>query len=254
MKREVVFSRNWQVTIFVILAIVFVGAIIIIFAFPQVNVFSSDINPSAYLRSCIAPEINNIKDVLSDQGGYSTPYNYLTYKDIRLQYLCYTSEFYIPCIVQQPLLLRHLQEEMKDYIEPRAKQCFENLKDQYEKRGYEIKSSSSQINVSIAPEKIVVEFIAPITLSREATQTFQKFSVAVDSKWYSLINVATNIIQYESVFGDSETSLYISYYPDLRVEKIRRDDGSTIYQLKDVISEDKFSFATRSLVWPRGLI
>lgn len=254
MKRENSINKKGQIAIFVIFAILVVAVVIFIFAFPQTNVFSSNINPSSYLRDCIAPEIDNIKNILSEQGGYTTPDNYAMYKDLKLEYLCYTSEFYTPCIVQQPLLLRHVNNEMKKYIEPKAKQCFENLKDQYEKKGYEVRSGSSQINVSIVPQRITVDFIVPMTLIKEDTQTFQKFSVAIDSNWYNLITVAVNIIQYESVFGDSETGLYISYYPNLKIEKTRRDDGSTIYLLSDVTSEDKFVFATRSLVWPRGLI
>lgn len=246
-------ERSGQVTIFVILALIVIGVIIVIFAFPSANVFSSEVNPSSYLRSCIEPEIETIKDKLSMQGGYTNPDNYATYQDLKLQYLCYTSQYYTPCSVQQPLLLRHVQEEMRKHIEPRAKQCFEDLKDQYESRGYEVTSGASEISVGIVPGSINVEFIAPLTLRKEDTQTFEKFSVGMASEWYNLINIATNIIQYESTFGDSETSLYISYYPDLIIDKTRRDDGSTIYQLSYATTEDKFAFATRSLVWPQGL-
>lgn len=246
-------ERSGQVTIFVILALIVIGVIIVMFAFPSANVFSSEVNPSSYLRACIEPEINDIKDKLSLQGGYTNPDNYAMYQDLKLQYLCYTSQYYVPCSVQQPLLLKHVQEEVKKHIEPRAKQCFEDLKDQYESRGYDVTSGPSQISVGIVPGTINVEFIAPLTLRKEDTQTFEKFSVGMASEWYDLINIATNIIQYESTFGDSETSLYISYYPDLLIEKTRRDDGSTIYQLSYATTEDKFAFATRSLVWPQGL-
>lgn len=246
-------ERSGQVTIFVILALIVVGVVIAIFAFPSANVFSSEVNPSSYLRTCIEPEIEIIKDTLSVQGGYTTPSNYAMYQDLKLQYLCYTSDYYVPCMVQQPLLLKHVQTEMEKHIEPRAKQCFEDLKDQYESRGFEVTSGATDIQVGIVPGSINVEFIAPMTLRKEDTQTFDKFSVGITSEWYTLINVAISIIQYESTFGDSETNLYISYYPGLMVEKTRRDDGSTIYQLSDVTTEDKFAFATRSLVWPQGL-
>lgn len=245
-------ARKGQVTLFVVLALIIVGVVIVIFAFPSANVFSSELNPSSYLRSCIEPEIEIIKNTLSVQGGYTAPSNYAMYKDLKLQYLCYTSDYYVPCMVQQPLLLKHIQDEMVRHIEPRAKQCFEDLKDQYESRGYEVTSGSSEILVGIVPGNINVEFLAPVTLRKEDTQTFNKFSVGIASEWYTLINTAVNIIQYESTFGDSETSLYISYYPGLTIDKTRRDDGSTIYQLRDVTTGDEFAFATRSLVWPKG--
>ncbi|MGV8142891.1 MAG: hypothetical protein ACP5NS_04660 [Candidatus Pacearchaeota archaeon] len=245
-------NKRGQVTIFVILALVIVGVVVAIFAFPEVNVFSDSVNPGAYLKSCIEPEITLIKDTLSEQGGYANPTHYTFYQDMKLQYLCYTTENYLPCTVQQPLLLRHIEKEMKSYIEPRAKQCLQDLKNQYEKRGYSVSSGTSEIIVSVVPQKVIVDFNAPLTITKESTQTFQKFAVAVDSQWYDLIGTAVSIIQYESSLGDSETSLYISYYPNLKIDKTRRDDGSTIYQLGDVTTNDKFSFATKSLVWPQG--
>ena len=108
MIKEVFSNRQGQVTLFVILALIVVAVVIVIFAFPQVNVFSSNVNPSSYLRSCIEPEIDNVKSTLSMQGGYSNPTNYAMYNDLKLQYLCYTSDHYIPCTVQQPLLLKHV--------------------------------------------------------------------------------------------------------------------------------------------------
>lgn len=246
-------DRRGQVTMFVILAVIVVAVVVVIFTFPSVNVFSSDVNPSSYLRNCISPEIENIKNVLSEQGGYSNPDNYVLYQDKRLQYLCYTSENHVPCKVQQPLLLKHVQDEIKNYIEPRAKQCFEDLKDQYESRGFEVSSRASEINVNVVPNVINVEFIAPLTISKESTQTFDKLSVGISSNWYDLISYATSIIKQESIYGDSETNLYIAYYPNLKIEKTRRDDGSTIYELSDVTTEDKFAFASKSLVWPQGL-
>ncbi len=256
MKREMnsreVVNKKGQVTIFVILALVLVGVVVVIFAFPEVNVFSDSVNPGAYLKSCIEPEVSIIKNTLSEQGGYANPVHYTFYQDMKLQYLCYTSDNYFPCTVQQPLLVKQVEKEMKNHIEPRAKQCLQDLKNQYERKGYRVSSGASEIIVSVIPGKILVDFNAPLTITKEDTQTFQKFAVAVNSQWYDLLLTAVSIIQYESTLGDSETSLYISYYPNLKIDKTRRDDGSTIYQLSDVTTEDKFAFATRSLVWPQG--
>ena len=246
-------ERKGQVTIFIILAIVLVAIVVIIFAFPEVNVFSTAVNPSSYLKDCIEPEVSEIKDILSRQGGYQSPRNYALYQDEQISYLCYTSENYIPCVVQQPLLVRHVEKEIKSYIEPRAKQCLQDLKNQYERKGYRVSSSSGIVNVSVIPSKILVDFIAPMTITKEETQTFQRFAVSVETEWYDLLLTAVSIIEYESTFGDSETGLYISYYPNLKIDKTRRDDGSTIYKLSDVVTGDAFAFATRSLVWPQGL-
>jgi hypothetical protein len=241
-----------QVAIFVILAIVIVGIIVILYLFPGANIFvSQDLNPSSFLRDCIEPSVEEIVPVLALQGGYSQPDHFVTYQGNEIQYLCYTDQNYKPCIVQQPLLKRHFEEEIKNYVEPRARECVNELKDSYERRGFRVTSSPGDINVSFIPGSLVVDFLSPMTISKESSQTFRKFAVSVDSELYDLLLTSTSIIQFESTLGDSETTLYLQYYPDLKIEKIKRD-SDTIYIVSDVVSGDSFRFATRSLVWPQG--
>jgi hypothetical protein len=249
------YNKRGQMAITIIVALVIVGIVIILFAFPRINLFASDVNPSSFLRNCIEPEVRDIKVVLSDQGGYSNPENSVLYQGVQIEYLCYSAENYEPCVVQQPLLVGHVEREIEDFVEPRARQCIEDLKGQYERRGFgvDLRGGSGEIDVNIVSGSIVVNFLAPMTVSKdESTQTFQKFGVAIDSEWYDLLSIAVSIIQFESTLGDSETTLYLQYYPDLRIDKTRRDDGSTIYKLSNVVTEDMFTFATRSLVWPSG--
>jgi hypothetical protein len=44
----------------------------------------------------------------------------------------------------------------------------------------------------------------------------------------------------------------MQYYPDLKIEKTKLSDGTTIYILSNVVSKDRFTFASRSLAWPPG--
>ena len=245
-------EKRGQVSIFIIVAIVIVGIIVLLFLFPKVTVSSNEVNPSSYLKNCIEPAVSEIKIILSAQGGYAVPTNYLMYQGNKIQYLCYTSENYIPCSVQQPLLVKHIAEEMRAYIQPRARQCVQDLRKQYEQNGYTVQATPGEINISIATGSIVVDFISPMVISKEQnTQTYQRFAVAIDSSWYDLLSTATNIIEYESSLGDSDTNAYISYYPNLKIVKTRRDEG-TVYALTDVTTKDTFTFASRSLVWPPG--
>lgn len=246
-------SKRGQISIFVIVAIVVVGIIVLIFAFPNINVFVSDVNPTSFLRDCIKPEIDENLQVLSKQGGYLNPANYVMYQGNRIQYLCYTSENYVPCKVQQPLLVKHVENELKNKIKPIAQQCVQELKSRYESQGYNIRATQGDVTVTIAPGSIIVDFLSPMTISKESTQTFDRFAVAINSEMYDLLATATNIIQFESTLGDSETTLYLNYYPNLRIDKTKRN-GDTIYKLSNVITGDEFTFASRSLVWPQGFL
>mgnify|MGYP001565567547 FL=1 len=244
--------KRGQVTFFVIIALIIVAVVLVIFLFPRLNVFVEELNPSSFLRTCIENDVKSSVNILSKQGGYFLPNNYYTYKGKRIQYLCYTDELYKPCIVQQPLLVSHVEEEIENQVKSKADQCVEELVKQYERRGFDVERRPSEINVDIIQGKIVVDFISPMTIRKESTQTFEKFAVGLDTELYELLMTAVSIIQYESTFGDSETTLYLQYYPNLRIDKIRRNDGNTIYKLSNVATKDEFTFASRSLVWPEG--
>jgi hypothetical protein len=246
-------KKRGQISIFVIVAIVVVGIIVLIFAFPNLNVFVSDVNPSSFLRECVKGEIDNNLGILSKQGGYLNPENYVMYQGNRIQYLCYTSESYLPCKVQQPLLVKHVEDELKRKIKPRAQECVQELKAKYESQGYSVRTTPGDVTVSIAPGSIIVDFLSPMSVTKESSQTFERFAVAIDSEMYDLLSTATNIIQFESTLGDSETTVYLNYYPDLRIDKTKRN-GDTIYKLSNVVTGDEFTFASRSLVWPQGFV
>jgi len=245
-------GKRGQVSLFVIIAIVIIGIVIFVSLSPKINILqTSEVNPSSFLSNCIQPEVEDTLTLLNKQGGYVAPDNYLTYQDENIQYLCYTSENYLPCVVQQPLLVSHIENEIKNAVTPKARECVNNLAKLYEKRGFDVSTTPGDINVSITSGKIAVDFLSPMTVSKEDTQTFRKFAINLDSELYDLYLTATSIIQFESTLGDSETSLYIQYYPDLKIEKLRRSPD-TIYTLSNVVTGEEFTFATRSLVWPQG--
>jgi hypothetical protein len=246
-------ERRGQLSITVILALIIVGVVlIVVFLAPRLNIFVTDVNPSSFLRNCIEDDVVEIKDVLSRQGGYSSPENYVLHDGEMIQYLCYTTENYKPCVVQQPLLVDHVKGEIRSHVEPRARQCMTDLAEEYDRKGYSVQTTPGEIEVDIIPGSIVVEFLAPISVSKEdSVQSFQKFAVGVDREWYDLLLNAISILQFESTLGDSETTLYIQYYPDLKINKLK-DDGDTLYTLSNVVTGDEFTFASRSLVWPAG--
>jgi hypothetical protein len=63
--------------------------------------------------------------------------------------------------------------------------------------------------------------------------------------------IATSIVDFSSTVGDAETLNYVQFYPNLKIEKLKKE-GDTIYTLTNVVTNEQFRFATRSLVWPAG--
>jgi len=154
--------------------------------------------------------------------------------------------------MQQPLLKQHIEREIREYIEPRAKNCIDILKQEMTTKGYDVRAEYKGASVGIVPDKINVDVVADVVLRKEGTETFNRFSIKKASKVYDLIMISTSILNYEAHYGDAETTVYMIYYPTIMVEKLKQGDGSKIYNLIDVNTQEKFTFATRSLVLPGG--
>jgi len=249
-------EKRGQIAIFVIVALVIVGAILVIFAYPNVlNILApKEISPEQYLRDCVQPDVEKAVELLAKQGGEQNPVGYIPYLDTKVKYLCYVSGYYKPCLVMQPLLITTFENELSGILTPKANACARSLITEYEKRGFTVSAQQITSNISLGPGKVSILFNAPMTITNEeTTRTFEKFDASIDSGIYELLSIATSIIDYESTYGDSETTLYLDYYPNLKINKIKLEDGVKIYKLTNVVTGEMFQFATRSLVWPAGL-
>ena len=182
----------------------------------------------------------------------STYFHYILYQDSKIEYLCYTSEYYKPCSVQQPLLKEHIESEIENEIKPAVVNCFNELKNSYESRGYTVNLRPGNVRVELLPKRVVARFNYTLTTTKTDTERYDSFNVVLNNGLYELVSIANSIIDWESEFGDAETTLYMSYYPDLKVEKLNQVDGSTIYILTDRNTGNKFQFASRSVAWPPG--
>lgn len=247
-------EKRGQIAIIVIVALMILAAAVLLFMYRKdIVVPGSDVfSPSSFLRTCIEPTLKENIEMLSKNGGYSQPEGYLTYQGENIKYLCYTNEYYKTCVVQQPMIKEHFEEELNNLVGSKAESCMQNLKNEYESRGYDVSMGSVDSSITINPGNILVSLNTPLSIKKESTQTFSGLDVELDSEMYDLLLLTDSIISYETTFGDSETTLYMRYYPDLKIEKTKLSDGSKVYTLSNVVSKDSFRFATRSLSWPSG--
>ena len=245
-----------QVTIFIIVAIIIIvlGVLLYLF-FPQIQTTLglTDRNPSAFMQTCMGDEIKETVKILSLQGGSLNPKNYFLYDNERIEYLCYTNEYYIPCVVQQPILKQHIENEIKNNIESKTDSCFESLKNSFESQGYIVNFNRGETNVELLPQRIIVTFEKDLSLTKGDTETYDQLDVVINNNLYELISISNSILNMESKYGDSETTIYMNYYHDLKVEKKKQSDGTTIYILTNRDTGDKFQFASRSIAWPPGI-
>lgn len=247
-------KKRGQLAIFIIIAIVIVSIVILgVIFFPRLTqIFAAELSPNAFLTTCVEQDVKNSISLLSEQGGYSNPEGFALYQDKKIKYLCYTDKYYETCVVQQPLIKNHFESELESTVTPRANQCARELIEEYQSRGYTVSSDSIDSSVSVIPGRIEIAIDAPMTITKDTTQTFNTFNLAIESELYDLLMLSSSIVEFESTYGDSETSLYLQWYPDLKIDKIKRDDGTTIYTLTNVVTEESFTFASRSQAWPPG--
>lgn len=252
MKKE---GRKGQVTLFIILGIIMVVlAILIYLFFPQIKggFVVQEINPNLYIQTCIEEEILNSVEMLSIQGGSLNPEHYILYKEEKIEYLCYTEENYRTCVMQQPMLKKHIEEELENDLSSKASECFDSLEESFEKSGYDVNLKKGPMSIELLPGKIEMKFNNSLTLKKESAKKYDNMKVSVKNNIYELVNVAMSILNWEARYGDAETTTYMNYYKDLKVEKLKQSDGSTIYILTERDSGNKFQFASRSVVWPPG--
>ena len=249
-------DKRGQVAIFIIAALILVViAILFYLLYPQIrSTLGLDVkNPNQFIRDCVESHIKDAEKTLVLQGGSMDPQNYFLYKDEKIEYLCYNEEYYLMCVVQQPLLKRHVEGEIKKAINDGVQSCFNELETIFEGKGYEVNLKRENYEIDILPGRIVAKFDHSATLIKDdAREEYKSFSVAVNDNLYELLSIANSIISMETKYGDSESTVYMNYYHDLKVEKLKQTDGTTIYILTDRSSGDKFQFASRSLAWPPG--
>lgn len=248
-------NRRGQVTIFIIVAVVIIAVgILAYFVYPKVKSeagFDSK-NPSAFIQTCLEDELKENADVISANGGSLNPQFYYLYDNSKVEYLCYTNEDYKTCVMQQPMLKQHIEEEIKNSVEAQAKECFNELKKNYEEQGETPILVEGLSDAELLPQKIVVTFNNVLTLGKAGTERFENFKVILNNNLYELVGITNSILEWEAVYGDADTSSYMNYYHDLKVEKKNQDDGTTIYILTNWEKGNKFQFASRSVAWPSG--
>lgn len=249
-------EKRGQLTIFVIVAIVIVALGVLVYSFfPQIRTtlgFATS-NPSSFMQSCMEEDLGNAVKMISSQGGSMNPEPYYLYQDEKIEYLCYTNQDYLTCVVQQPLLKQHVESEIKNAIKNKEESCFTELKNSFQSQGYGVSLGNGETNVELLPKRIVVNFNRTLTLTKESTENYENLDVVLDNNLYELVSIANSIINMEVQFGDSETTVYMNYYHDLKVEKLKQTEGTKVYILTNRNTGDKFQFATRSRVFPAGI-
>lgn len=249
------FNKRGQITIFIIIAMILVVAIIILFLLirkPQLQV--SDVeNPQAYIDSCTRQFTEEAIGILSKQGGDIKPQGSVMYEDVNITYLCYNSEYYKPCIMQRPMLIEHIQDEITAYIKPKVEDCFLSLKTELEKKNYDIKIGNMQLQTKLQIGQVVIDINRDFKMTKnENTRSINNFKSVVINPIYDLAKIATEISNEEAKQCEFDILDFMIYYPKYDLRKFRTGDSDNIYFITDLATKQKLNFAIKSCVLPAG--
>ncbi len=247
-------SKKGQITVFIILALAIVVILILLFiGRDRITSIISGKTPVEQIKECMQEPLKTALDKVTVQGGSLDPKNYYLYQGNKVEYLCYTEENYVQCVMQKPLLKQSIEKELETYLQPRAKNCIDAAKSSLQKKGYSVSSKNPVVKVSLVPGNIMVDIDADLQITKGNTESYKSIKTDLSSKLYDLVMVASSILNWEARYGDAETMSYMIYYPSIKAEKKKQSEGTTIYILTDRTTGDKFMFASRSVVIPPGL-
>jgi len=259
-------SKRSQVTVFVILAIGIVIVLLLLFlGRDRITTLIKGQSPLEQIKECAGDYTQEAVDILSSQGGSLEPEFYYLYQGNKIEYLCYTSENYKQCVMQKPLIKQSIEKEIEGYIEPKIKSCMNSVKSDLEKNGYLVNIGDVDVDVEIVPENVLINIQSDLSMTKGTTESYKSIKTDLSSNLYEFVMIASSILNWEARYGDAETMNYMLYYPSLKVEKKIQGDGTKIYILTsrgsldsiylpaDKSEEDKFVFASRSMVIPAGI-
>ena len=256
--------KRGQVTIFVIAAIIIV-ALILMFLFlkttPKPDITEKpEVNINNYLEICLDEKMRETINLILSQGGYVEPKFAFDFKFEnepvkKISYLCYIENYYLPCINQEPVLLNKINNEIRKNIEEDVWGCFDSFTRDLSNQGYTVTVNSvgRKFNISLVPNRIVIDIYNDLTLTRQNETTRHKeFKTTFTTNLYDLAVVAQEIVSQESVYCNFNALGFMIYYRDFDIDKYRTGDSKIIYTIKHKNTNEKFRFAVRTCVIPPG--
>jgi len=248
-------GKRGQVTLFVIIALVLVVVIVVVLVYPRIkpSIISPSISdPKAYLTSCIEPTLRKQLQVIGDNGGVMEPEASVMNEGKEIRYLCYSSEYYKTCTVQDPLIKERIEDELTKSMQSKVESCVQQFVDENKRKGYTVSVGEVSGFITLNPNNVEISVVAPMTITQETSRNYKVFNLDIDSQMYDLATIASSIVSFEATYGDSEITTYLQYYPELKIQKTKLSDGTTIYIVSNVLTKESFTFASRSMPWPAG--
>jgi len=250
-------SKRSQVTVFIILTLAIIAILAFVF-YPNIKKAIIPQKPGDLIpKDCIEKIVRDNLNKTLLHGGNIYPELYFNYNNQSLTYICYTSEWYKTCVMQEPFLNQKVEFEVKKYSQTEIDRCVNSMIEKLKSKGYSVSAKGTkEATIEIkAPKKVETSLDIELTTEKNGeVEIIPKnlFQTNFVSNAYEMLIVASSIQNFEARYGDSDIMEYMIFYPNLKVQKLKQSDGTKVYIIEDRQTGEKLQFATRSLAWPPG--
>lgn len=249
--------KKGQIAIFAIISLMLVASIAVVFLMfssPEL-ITGSEFEPQRFIDSCIRESIRQKTDLMLIQGGFADPTDYKIYNDTKVTYLCKNINYYEPCIVQYPLYVSAVEQELENQIRPDIEGCFIELEDELRRRNYQVQGGEMDLDASFKPGVVEVNIERDFSYSREEeSRRFDSFTSSINNPLYELTHVANEIVFQEGQFCYFEYLGYSLLYNQFDIRKTTMSDSTRIYTIKHKPTGGKMMMAIRGCATPHGLL
>jgi hypothetical protein len=254
-----------QITIFVIIGIVLVAAVIFLFfIFKDViiepQVYSLE-NPQQFISQCVNDKVDEAVEKIMRYGGYTSPsdlsvnfsypqgyYRQGVFTDVA--FLCYTSINYAPCITIEPNLIEHLEKEVYDYIEEDVKICFISYENSLRNEAYATNFGANPVfEVELMPNRVRINITNQVEFRKAENEVkFNKLNIDHNSRIYNMFIIVQEILRQEGKYYNSDYVEIMNANKWVEIVKYQTGNDLKIYIVKDKVSKKEIKFALRNAV------
>lgn len=256
-------NKKGQLTVFIILAIFIVIAIVLLFTLYQGPIKSyiqkQSLSPDQELGQCIGDQLEKTTDLIIQHGGYTTTQSLskaFAYQDQipydNYTYLCYTPDFRARCIPKEPVLISHLNSEISNYMKDKISNCFSSVKSDLESNGYVVSlSSDSNYSVTLLPGYAEIDLQRKLVISKNDQQKeFNNYLIKTQTPLYEMFLVIQEVIRQEILYCNSDYLTLMEEHHQIDISKFQTGDDNKIYTIKNLPTGKIVRFAVRNCVIP----
>jgi len=251
-------NKDGQVTIFIIIAILIVAAIVAALYFTgKISFVNTPAeNPEAYLRNCMMTSAKEAENIILDTNGHPqlNSTNYILYNKEKVPYACTVSEFYSPCIPQDPGFFSYITQLMENKVVRDTEECLKNLVEDLESKKYAVQVDPGNITLKIQKDFISVSFGKRIYATKdEESKQISNIDLVYSTKLYDMIKLEQTIVNYESTICEFNKMNWMRHDNSIAIFTTRTSDQTKVYTLRERLTDREIKFAIKTCVMPAGI-